>query len=236
MRRDQKNHGKRVGMALIGVVLLSGCASVSIKDERYGGEVAEPSRLPDQIYLVNFEAPLDAFQVDRAGGELEIFRKDYVEYLSAALAERLRKHLTPTVRVDSLEGVPPGNHWVILGRFARVNQGSRALRAGIGFGAGGTKLETEVEVYLRENLSDPFLSFKTTGGSNAEPGVISAIGPGGVTLMVVSAAASAGGGAAHGLSEDATRTARVIVATLSDYAYKKDWIPARQRKIPKRID
>ena len=66
--------------------------------------------------------------------------------------------------------------WLIRGEFTRVNQGSRLLRSTIGFGAGGTKVETNVYVYdLSKSSTTPFLTFSTSGGSNAEPGAITGL-------------------------------------------------------------
>jgi hypothetical protein len=100
------------------------------------------------------------------------------------------------------------------------------LRSTVGFGAGGTKMETQVFVYnLADNATAPFLTFETTGGSGASPGVISA-GPVGAAVGSVS-------GAAKGVSDDTKRTSRAITAALSDYMYKRGWISKEQRLTPK---
>jgi hypothetical protein len=125
---------------------------------------------------------------------------------------------------------------VIRGKFVRVNQGSRFLRSAIGFGAGGTKLETMVEVYDLSDLSHrPFLTFSTTGGSNAEPGAITGIATDPLTLGVGVVTGGAGG-LAHGLTEDTKRTAREITAELSDYMYRSGWIPEDNWIKPKQLN
>jgi hypothetical protein len=107
------------------------------------------------------------------------------------------------------------------------------LRSTVGFGAGGTKMETQVFVYnLADNATAPFLTFQTTGGSGASPGMI-ATGPGGVAVSAVSSAVSAVGGAASGVTDDTERTSRVITAALSDYMYNQGWISKEQRLTPK---
>jgi hypothetical protein len=123
---------------------------------------------------------------------------------------------------------------VIQGQFVRVNQGSRLLRGAIGFGLGGTKLVCRVQVY---DLSQgpggqPFLTFTTTGGSNAEPGAITAIATDPLTIAIEAVAGGAGG-IAHGLTEDSARTAREITAVLSNYMYHRGWITEDQRVTPK---
>ncbi len=114
-----------------------------------------------------------------------------------------------------------------------MNQGSRLLRGTIGFGAGGTKLETKVSVYdLDVSDEKPFLTFSTTGGSNAEPGALTGVWTDPVTA-VVGMGLSGLGGIAHGLTEDSHRTAREITAVLSDYMFRHGWIDADQWIHPK---
>ncbi len=89
--------------------------------------------------------------------------------------------------------------WLIQGRYVRVYQGSRALRSFIGFGAGGTKMETVVEVYdLSVSGRVPAFTFETTGGSGAEPGGLLAPNPIGVGIATA-------GKTGKGLSDDTKR-------------------------------
>jgi len=120
---------------------------------------------------------------------------------------------------------PPG--WMVVGSLTRVHQGSRALRGVIGFGLGATKLETIVHVYDLSDLSKPFLTFETTGGSNAEPGAVTGIGP--VTAATgIGLVAGGAGNVMHGLSEDAWRTSRMICAHLADYFASRGWKTDKQ--------
>jgi hypothetical protein len=92
----------------------------------------------------------------------------------------------------------------VTGQFTYVEQGSRALRAVVGMGAGGTKVETTVRLYdLSVSSSKPVVTFNTTGGSNAQPGVITGGGlnAGGLSSGVLNV---------YGLDDDLKRTAREI--------------------------
>ena len=92
----------------------------------------------------------------------------------------------------------PKSGLLVTGEFVTVKQGSRALRMGIGFGAGGTKVETKVRLFdLAQSATDPIATFTTTGGSNAQPGWIA-----GEWV--------AGGPNATGLESDWERTSREI--------------------------
>jgi hypothetical protein len=198
---------------------LVSCASISVQP---GTAVATQQR-PEKVYVEAFSTDGE-FNVDRDGQELVAFKKDLQAMMVAGITTDLSKRLIPAV------AAPKGFHpqrekaWLIRGRFTRVNQGSRLLRGAIGFGAGGTKFETQVEVYdLSTGDNKPFYTFSTTGGSNAEPGALPSLATDPLTLVIE--AAGGAGNVAHGVSEDTNRTAREITAELSDYMYRSRWIP-----------
>jgi hypothetical protein len=152
--------------------------------------------------------------------------------MSTGISFDLTKRLIPATAVDGQPQFPRQNAWLIRGQFVRVNQGSRLLRGAIGFGAGGTKLVTYVWVYdLAQGTQQPFLSFTTTGGSNAEPGALPTLATDPLSLVIE--AAGGAGNVAHGLTEDTTRTAREITAELSDYMYHHGWISKDKWVTPK---
>jgi len=205
-------------------IFLTGCASVSVRESRVSRH--SPEKLPKRIYVSAFSTKDAAFHVDREGQELKEFKAKTAGNLQIALTERLRElapsELTPKVGLSS--------GWLIKGKFVRVNQGSRALRTAVGFGAGATKMETEVQIFdLKRSSVSPFLSFITTGGSNAEPGALSSLGP--VTWLTgVGIIAGGAGNALHGLSEDSDRTAREIRNRLVDYCIEKKLVTAEWAK------
>lgn len=200
--------------------ILIGCASVSVKR----GTEAQVMGKPEKIYVRDFSDTEGKWNVDREGQELADLKKKIQGKLTSDIVERASKHLVTSIRDDNSAPLPPQNAWLITGRFTRVNQGSRALRAIIGFGAGGTKLETEVAVYdlSAGSNSQPFLTFSTTGGSGASQAGALAGGP-------IGALPNAAGGAAAGLNNDITRTAREITAALSEYMYARNWVSEEER-------
>ncbi len=206
------------GLALI--LALASCASISVDKT---AEQATP-RMPQKIYVADFDVANGNFKVDREGAELAEFKQNLRVMMRAGMVMDLSHRLIPAVPTTKEQGFQPENAWLIRGEFTKVNQGSRFLRGAIGFGAGGTKVESNVYVYdLNQNSNTPFLTFSTTGGSNAEPGAVT----GGAVDPVVAAigmAASGAGNIAHGLTEDTARTAREITAELSDYMYRSGWI------------
>ncbi len=213
--------------------LLTGCASVSVSN--INSKSTPPRQLPTKIFVQEFTAPTDSFRVDRSNRELTSFIKDQRRELASELVQQLSKYLAPAKILPEGSQLPRGNFWLVTGTYARVNQGSRLLRAGIGFGAGGTKMETRTQVAVLENGKPRFfLSLLTTGGSGLSPGAWAAITPAGAFYWP-GAIANAGGGALGGLSIDRKRTAREITATLSEYSFQHHLIPERLARHPKKL-
>ena len=203
-------------------LLLASCASVSVKDAH---EVSTtPIKMPEKIYVQRFSMDGAKVEIDKQGQELEEYKQAVVDMLHTRLIDRLPE-IAP---VEEYKGGPlPEEGWLIQGRFTWVNHGTKAARVLVGFGLGATKMETEVEVTeLDGGTPRKFLTLKTTGGSNAEPGLAgSLVTPGaGVSEAVAGSAA----GAAISFPEDALRTAREIRNYLVDYIEDHNLAPNRQ--------
>ena len=91
-------------------------------------------------------------------------------------------------------------------------------------------METTAQVYDLSTRSrqQPLFTFSTTGGSNAEPGLITSVGPLAPTTVPVLVISMAGK-RMHGVSEDAKRTARVIAAYVSEQLAARGYLPADKR-------
>ena len=212
------------------VLFLTGCASISVQP----GTKVETNQAPAKVYVEFFDTSKGEFNVDRDGAELTEFKKGLQAMMQTGITVDLSKRLIPASAVDDGHLPLHVNAWLIRGEFVRVNQGSRLLRGAVGFGAGATKLETRVRVYdLSDGLKEPFLTFSTTGGSNAEPGAITTFATDPLTIAIEAAAGGAGN-ITHGVTEDTKRTAREITAELSDYMYHHGWIPKDQWIVPKK--
>ncbi len=217
------------GLALI--LALASCASVSVQ------KTAEQAtlKMPQKIYVADFDVANGNFKVDREGAELIKFKQNLQAMMQTGLVTDLSHRLIPAVSTSKKQGFQPENAWLIRGEFTKVNQGSRLLRGAIGFGAGGTKVETNIYVYdLNQSTNTPFLTFSTTGGSGAEPGAITGVATDPV-VVAIQVVASGAGGVAHGLTEDTARTAREVTAELSDYMYRSGWISKDKWIEPKKV-
>ena len=220
-----KNYG---GLMVTIGLMLTGCASISVQPET----AVATQQMPQKVYVEAFSTAKGEFNVDREGADLVAFKTDLQKMMTTGITVDLSKRLIPAVAAGMISPSQRENAWLIRGEFLRVNQGSRLLRGAVGFGAGATKFETRVEVYdLSTGDPKPFLTFSTTGGSNAEPGALPTLATDPLSLVIE--AAGGAGNVAHGVTEDTERTAREITAELSDYMYRSGWIPESKWIQPK---
>jgi hypothetical protein len=217
-----------MGGMMVLVLILTGCASITVEP----GTTVATKQMPKIVYVDPFSTAKGEFNVDREGAELDEFKSDLRKMMIAGITTDLSKRLISSEPAGKNPFAKRESAWLIRGEFVRVNQGSRLLRGAVGFGAGATKLETNVEVYdLSVSTRKPFLTFATTGGSNAEPGIIPSLATDPLSLVIE--AAGGAGNVAHGVTEDTNRTAREITAELSDYMYRSGWIQEDQWIKPK---
>ncbi len=214
----------RMGTVSVIALLLVGCASVSVREEKWSEERLV---LPKRIYVANYEVPVEVLAVDRSGEELEKFRQEKAMYFTAELCERITKRIAPAVPLAA--GVrPEKGSWVVEGKFLRVNQGSRLLRSLVGLGAGGTKMEvrTTVSVVGARGAKRVIAVIETTGGSNAEPGMLTVPTPiGGGIRALVSLAKT-------GVTADQLRTARTITAAMAEKLEAQGYaLPGKKEKV-----
>jgi hypothetical protein len=208
-------------LTLLFCSLLCSCASVSVKKVEVLTHLP-PKVSPAKIFIrpATFYEP--GVRVDRSGEALARFEYEVGEKFTRNLAKLLSKHVAPATAVAATAPLPRGNYWVIETRFDKVNQGSRLLRSVVGFGAGGTKLETSALVYELSRASPrAFLLIQTTGGSNVTPGVV---GTAAYFVTGVTALFSASNlieGARSGVTFDVIRTTRQIAGSLSEFLHDR---------------
>ena len=215
-------------IGILATVILSGCASVSVGNVSRKG--SPPKGLPQRIYVREFTAPYDSFRVGKEGKDLITFVKKEKAAFARDLAKRITETVAPALVLKEGEPTPVGNFWLLEGVYERANDGNRALRMAVGFGAGGTKMETR-SWFSDLSAKQPrvFLKMVTTGGSGMAPGAWAAFTPA-LVFYWPGAVMNAGGAALSGLSVDRDRTAREISAVLSEYCHKQGWLRGRFRR------
>ena len=201
-------------------LLLCSCASVSVCKIKPAAN--QPFAVPKKIYVREFTGTESVFRVDRKGDSLTEFKTKTSKQLSDDLVNMLNESVIPAEARATNGQAPKGENWLVTGTFDRVNQGSRALRTLFGLGFGGTKIETTVHVAsLSTGRPVEILSFRTSGGSNTEPGPGILMGPPDPTTILP----LLWGVAMPGLTKDITRTAKEIAAEISDYLSKHGVTP-----------
>lgn len=237
-RESPKNRGLfmvRPALLPLFSLLLCSCASVSVSKV----EVLKsqpPAKAPEKILVRPFEFYDPNVRVDRSGESLAWAKNDIREKFTRHLVRRLKTHVAPAEAVAATAPLPRGNYWLVEGRFDRVYQGSRMLRSVVGFGFGGTKLDTSVVVSdLSGSKPRPFLLIQLTGGSNASPGAI------GTAMYFVSGVTALGSatnlveGLRSGLTFDVMRSSRETAASLTEYLHEQGAFTDKQVLKSKRL-
>jgi Domain of unknown function (DUF4410) len=126
-------------------------------------------------------------------------------------------------------GVPvPGNSIVVVdGAFTNLSAGNRLKRMVIGFGAGASVMDTNVEVLHRTHSGmQKLLGFNTHADSGKQPGM-AVMGPAGAAvgpaLMVANAANMATKAHRSSFGRLQDRTADAIVEQLTTYFDQHGW-------------
>jgi hypothetical protein len=209
---------------LLPLLLLAGCSSVSVLQEREVSSLA-PTSKPKAVYVRPFEVRRGAEFDAAVPASGEDPRSKVGDLVTEGVLSRSEAWIAPGKLLPADAPAPRGG-LLVQGKILRTQQGSRALRVGIGFGLGRTRLETSVRVFnLAASATEPWLSFETTGGSNMEPGVLGALVPSPVAIpiaaSVVGSAVTAGAIGVKGVTQDASRTGRVIAAAIHDKLAKR---------------
>jgi hypothetical protein len=206
----------RIGSAALALALLSSCASVSVRSVNHAHQ--RPTRKPDKIYIAQFDTTRGTFRIVGAEAkDPEAFKQKIAGLVAKYVAKDVNLHVAPA-QVTTTPHSLPRSGWLVTGEFLRVHTGSRVLRAVVGLGAGGTKMETRVSVIdLSGAGHQPFLTFETTGGSNAMPGMMESSSPWGAALSMTAQSMM-------GVTDDAARTSRMITGELNTYMIQRGWL------------
>jgi hypothetical protein len=241
---------RHAGLAM-GLAFLSACSSTSVHPQRETGVVG--LQRPQQILVYDFAtsdadvsanssstsaARAKAEGKSMARREAEVAR-DAVNALSDDLVADLVKlgfHASRAKRGT----VARDGDLVVDGQFIDIDEGNRLKRIVIGFGAGGSKVNTNVQVY-QGGTHNKLLAFSTHADSGEMPGAAvtmtaGAVATGGVSVAGAAATAAVGGVKAHrsATAQMAGRSADQASKYLSEFFAKEGWIAEAQSKTAKR--
>ena len=223
--------------------LLIGCGTATISPEQSASPNVAVQR-PDKIVVYDFA--VSAENVTENQGPLQKAYRAVAEDQDQQSASRLATgqkaaHDLSEDLVKQLQDLgfnaenlpagaaPGGNTLVINGQFLSADEGNRARRLIIGFGAGASKLETEVTVsnVTAGGTLNQLLSFQTHADSGKMPGAAVTMGAG---AAAQGASAATGAAKTYGsmLSTLADKTSKQINAYLSQYFASQGWISPDQ--------
>lgn len=213
-------------LVMLSFFILTGCASTAIHKTM---ETKNLDGKPDVILVYDFAVPEEVVNLNRApGAKMATYVKNDATEQKTALAHKVAASLSQALvselqalhlHAERAYGPPPSgqNAILITGQFLIVDEGNRLQRMTVGFGAGGTKVQTAVKVYANQTL---IAEFTTNAKSGRKPGILPMSGAGALlghakTSLVASSALS-GGSELFGVdvAADSQRTAKAIVKEL----------------------
>ena len=159
--------------------------------------------------------------------------------LASEIAKQLEELGFTVVRGRS-STQPANGDLVIDGKFLNLDEGNRLRRLMIGFGAGASKLDTQVNVFTVAGAErQPLMQFTTHADSGKMPGAAVTMGAGaaaqgGATVGMTAANAGLAGGKIYTSQLDylSDKTADQVVAYLSQYFAQQGWIShGQERKV-----
>jgi Domain of unknown function (DUF4410) len=242
--------------AIVLVVSWCGCAKTVVQP-KYEQRTAAPALRPGRVFVYDFSvtaaevtenqgffmglynsALSDTTENERA---LAIGR-DVQSRMSEELVTGIRDLGLPAQRATKGTPLPP-DAIAVTGLFLNVDEGNRLRRTVIGFGAGGSQVNAQVEVYAPSSSGlSKLLEFSTHADSGTMPGAavtggVGAAASGGMTAGA--AAANMGVSAVKGyrsqVEQMAGRSADQAVAYLSEFFAKQGWISQEKVKQAKRV-
>ncbi len=197
---------------------------------------------PQQIVVYDFavteaEVTNDHESSGTSGGERE--QEKIGRQVRNALAEQLVRGLRDLgfAAERKPRGTPVGSHQLLIdGEFLDIDEGNRLQRLVIGFGAGASKVDTEVHVYYGARRRK-LLDFKTHAKSGKMPGAAATLGAGAAIQGGITAGMAATGAAIGTVKEYHSEVERMAghsadqaVAYLSEFFAKQGWIRPDQVK------
>ena len=231
---------------LLSAFILFGCAGATVTPEQTPSASVGSGQRPDRIVVYDFavsaenvttnQGPLQkALNAAKSEDEQEQARVKAGQDAAHELAQALVKDLQGLGfnAETAPRGTPvSGNVMIIDGQFLSADEGNRARRLIIGFGAGASSLETQVNVSQASGGGAPVqvMSFRIHADSGKMPGAALTMGAGGAAQGAAAASAAQGVAKTYSsmLSTLADKSAKQTTAYLSQYFATKGWISGDQ--------
>jgi len=240
----------RFAILILATAWIAGCASTDVTPGAQSSAKNLPR--PQRILVYNFAVSDNDIKenqgivnrvINDANGTTAAQREgDIGRQAADALAENLVAGLQEmgfTVSRVTRGTTPANGELLVDGLFLNVDEGNRLRRLVVGFGSGGSSVDTQVDVYygMRRNK---LLEFATHSDSGKLPGAAVSMGAGaavsgGVTAGAAAATVASGGIKAYRTDTErmAARSGTEAVVHLSEYFAQQGWItPDQVKKAP----
>jgi len=227
---------------LLTLLIVAGCAPTDVRP--VGATVAgQPLSRPERVVVHDFAVSLSDIRLNSGPGarllrtlsrdpesaEQAKVGRDVARSFSDELVKEIVALGLPAERAPRSPSLPDKT-LSIDGQFVSIDEGNRARRLVIGFGAGGTEVTAHVQVYMGMPRG-PLLvqEFETKAESSKKPGAAVTMGAG----AAVGAGVAAGGAASGaletqaGVEADARRTAKALAKQLAELFTRQGWIVAK---------
>ncbi len=243
-----------VGATLI-AALAAGCASTTVRPafEASAANVSKPKRVLVYDFAISTKDVTENRSLfNQAANSFDSKTQTQREF---EIAKQVRDRMSEDLVAGLLElgmpaqrayGQPPTlpDTLVLIGEFENVDEGNRLHRMVIGFGAGGSYVDTRMQLMVPSAGSYRILTqFTTHADSGHMPGAAVTMGAGaaaqgGVTAGMAAANVAMGGVKAYrsDIERMAGRSADQAVAYLSEYFAKQGWISPDKVRSPNRED
>ncbi len=241
-------------LGLVGVVLmtaLTGCpkTTVHVEEQTSSTSLSRPGIVLVYNFAVNlhevtenkglFQKVIDAADSTTQTEATTEIAHEAASRLSADLATQISNLGLPAQPANRDTYVPP-DALLIMGHFVDIDEGNRAERLVIGFGAGKSSIDTQVQVLEpRAGAYRTVFEFKTHAGSGDMPGAAVTMGAGAaaqgaLTGGMAAANIAVGGAKAYrsGIDSMIDRSADRATESLSQFFAQEGWIPPDKVKQP----
>jgi len=244
-------HRRRSSRAITGFIaslmlaILAGCAPTNVQQT---SENTGALPRPERILVYDFAVSPDEVRLDETLSDEIRQRYENEQYTSRTPEELKVGHTVAYVVADELVkkiqsyglwaeramGSPSrqGNTLIIKGQFLTIDEGNRAERVAIGFAAGRTNVQADVQVFeLTAGGEQHVETLNASGESASKPGMAEMMAVGLLTHHLLTSTLVSG--TVAGVSEakfdtvedDGRRMADKIAADLGQYFVSQGWIP-----------
>lgn len=226
-------------------IALAGCASASVSQQTQSAPIV--NNRPNQIVVYPFaidnaDVTLNQSIIQRAyrsmsdeneSAQQATLAHDTAHSICDEVVSTLNKNGYSAVCQERGTQASGANIVIVDGNFTNISEGNRLRRLVIGFGAGASVLDTDVNIFQTTGRGTrQILDFNTHADSGKMPGVAVTGGAGaaagGSAAVIVGANAALGGAKTYtsATSYLADKTADQIVQTITQYYAQQGWTPS----------